>query len=202
MRSDRASLVAVIEGEPVGRHELLTLVRSQGYDARGYANAASLLGATRSAALCCVIADLAAADADAIGVIDALRRAMSAVPVVAVAGRSSVRQAVAVMKAGASDFIEKPCAAETIRAAIEDALERDDGADRTIDEASAKFASLTKREREVLSRLLSGKINKTIGRELGISPRTVEVYRAHIMTKARVDSLAELVRIARAAGMG
>ena len=122
-----------------------------------------------------------------------------AVPVIVITGHGDVALAVEALKAGAADFIEKPFDDEVLLGAIRSALAR--RVQDTRDEARlaairARLERLSAREREVLDRLVAGKPNKIIARELGISPRTVEVYRANVMTKMQADSLSELVRMA------
>lgn len=111
--------------------------------------------------------------------------------------------AVRSIKAGASDFLEMSCGPERLREAVAGALERAVGADLRDYEAAfsaARIAEMTSREREVLARLLIGGTNKTIGRELGISPRTVEAHRAHVMDRLGAHTLSDAVRMALAAG--
>ena len=114
-------------------------------------------------------------------------------------GHGDVPLAVEAMKSGAVDFIEKPFEDEVLLSAIRSALARQAQAsdrDARANEIQQRIAKLSEREREVLDRLVAGKANKVIAFELGISPRTVEVYRANVMTKMQADSLSELVRMA------
>ena len=114
-------------------------------------------------------------------------------------GHGDVPLAVEAMKAGAVDFIEKPFDDEVMLSAIRSALARQaDDRERNARAAAIqeRIDRLSDREREVLERLVAGKANKVIAYELGISPRTVEVYRANVMTKMQADSLSELVRMA------
>ena len=120
-------------------------------------------------------------------------------PVVYMTGHGDVPLAVEAMKAGAVDFIEKPFDDEVLLSAVRAALARralDNARDARVFEIQDRIKRLSEREREVLDRLVAGKANKVIAFELGISPRTVEVYRANVMTKMQADSLSELVRMA------
>jgi two-component system response regulator FixJ len=120
-------------------------------------------------------------------------------PVIVITGHGDVSLAVEAMKAGAVDFLEKPFEDDRFLAAIDSALERnrEEGA-RTAEriQIREKLALLSQREREVLDGLVAGAPNKTIAFDLGISARTVEVYRANVMTKMEAKSLSELVRMA------
>jgi two-component system, LuxR family, response regulator FixJ len=120
-------------------------------------------------------------------------------PVIVITGHGDVHLAVSAMKAGAIDFIEKPFDDDTLLTAIRSALTRhadDTQRQSRAAEVRARMETLSDREREVLDGLVAGKPNKIIAYELGISARTVEVYRANVMTKMRADSLSELVRMA------
>ncbi len=133
-----------------------------------------------------------------------LKADAAACPVILMTGHGDVALAVEAMKAGAVDFIEKPFEDEVLLHAIRDALGSQPGtpADDTAKrQAETRLADLTPRERDVLKGLLAGKINKVIAHDLGISPRTVEVYRANLMAKTNVRSMSELMRIAIAAGL-
>jgi two-component system response regulator FixJ len=125
-------------------------------------------------------------------------------PVILITGHGDVVLAVEAMKAGASDFIEKPfddtALLEAIRTAL-DARPATTGEGSARKEAEARLADLSPRERDVLQGLVAGKINKVIAYDLSISPRTVEVYRANLMAKTGARSMSELMRIALAAGL-
>ena len=120
-------------------------------------------------------------------------------PVIVMTGHADVALAVEAMKAGAVDFIEKPFDDDVLLASIRSALARADRArtrDAEGDAVRARLAALSERERQVLEGLVAGKANKVIGLDLGISPRTVEIYRANVMSKMQAGSLSELVRMA------
>ena len=123
--------------------------------------------------------------------------------VIIITGHGDVPIAVRAMKGGAMDFVEKPFVEETIVASVRQALEQTSQSRRHASDAitaTARLKLLTAREREVLNGLVAGLPNKTIAADLGISPRTVEIHRAHIMGKMQADSLSSLVRMAIAAG--
>jgi two-component system response regulator FixJ len=124
-------------------------------------------------------------------------------PVIVITGHGDVSLAVEAMKLGAVDFIEKPFDTEILLAAVQSALRQratGDEMDARRAAANAALATLSARERQVLEGLVSGNPNKTIAYDLGISPRTVEVYRANLMTKMKASSLSDLVRMALLAG--
>jgi two-component system response regulator FixJ len=125
-------------------------------------------------------------------------------PVIVMTAHGDISTAVRAMKAGAFDFIEKPFDDQALLAVIGAGLEKGDslGIESTAAAAYARIASLTAREREVLQLLMAGKPNKAIARELGLSPRTVEIHRARLMQRLEVSSLAEAVRLAIHAELG
>jgi two-component system response regulator FixJ len=126
-------------------------------------------------------------------------------PVIVLTGHGDVNVAVAAMKAGAVDFIEKPFEKAVLQSALDEAfaqIERSGRDQARSTEATVRLKALTAREHDVLLGLVRGHPNKTIAYDLGISPRTVEIYRANLMTKLGVQSLSEVLRIAFAAGLG
>jgi two-component system response regulator FixJ len=132
-----------------------------------------------------------------------LNRRAVPMPVVVITGHADVPLAVEAMRGGVIDFIEKPFADDTILAALRAALQRGQDSREIADERKImveRIGSLSTRERQVLNGLVAGQANKVVALELGISPRTVEVYRANLMTKMRASSLSELVRMALIAG--
>jgi two-component system response regulator FixJ len=123
-------------------------------------------------------------------------------PVIVITGHGDVPLAVEAMKFGAADFLEKPFDDEVLLASVRSALDRSEASaalETERAEIRARIATLTHREREVLDGLIAGHPNKIIAFDLEISPRTVEIYRANVMTKMKAGSLSELVRMALAA---
>jgi two-component system response regulator FixJ len=124
-------------------------------------------------------------------------------PVIVLTGAADVAMAVEALKTGAADFIEKPYAASVVLAAVRQALDRLDAAcarGATRRESAGRLAGLSSRERDVLDGIVAGRANKEIARRLGISPRTVEVYRANLMIKTGANSVSALIRLAVDAG--
>jgi two-component system, LuxR family, response regulator FixJ len=139
-----------------------------------------------------------------IDVLHAIQKDSNRFAAVILTGEGNVGVAVQAMKAGALDFVEKPYEAETLLRIVDVAFSRlahDSAAAAHAEQARAKIEGLSPRERDVLMGLIEGRANKVIAYELDISPRTVEIYRANLMTKLRVRSLPEALRIAFAAGL-
>jgi two-component system response regulator FixJ len=135
---------------------------------------------------------------DGLELVRRLNEMCLALPVIVMTGHGDVPLAVQAMKAGVVDFIEKPYDDETMLAAIRSALEQRDADAARAEEKTAilqRIEALSPRERQVLQGLVAGKANKVIAYDLDISPRTVEIYRAHLMTKMSARSLSELVRM-------
>ncbi len=153
----------------------------------------------------CVVTDVRMPGMTGIELIRALRERGSSIPVIVITGHGDVPMAVEAMKLGAHDFIEKPFDDEVLLTSVRNALGQ--GADTNRDgalrgEIRHRLSSLSERERQVLDRVVAGQANKVIAFDLGISPRTVEVYRANVMTKMQAGSLSELVRMAILAEIG
>jgi two-component system response regulator FixJ len=133
-----------------------------------------------------------------------LRELKLGIPVVVITGHGDVPLAVEAMKIGAVDFLEKPFDDEVLLASVRSALnrlEQDQTRQAERGDVEGRLATLSKRERDVLEGLVAGHANKQIAYDLGISPRTIEIYRANLMTKMQAGSLSELVRMALIAGM-
>ena len=199
----------VVDDDAAVRRSLALLLRSAGFSVQVHESGEAFLKAAEAAAPAgglpfgCVLLDLRMPGMDGI----AVQREMAArglgLPVVVVTAHGDVPLAVQAMRAGASDFIEKPYGGEAIIQAAEAALARGDedrARTREAAEAAARVAALTAREADVLRGLLAGRQNKVIARDLGISPRTVEIHRANLMDKLGVQSLSEALRTALAAG--
>jgi two-component system response regulator FixJ len=153
----------------------------------------------------CILLDVRMPDIDGLEVQRLLSERGITMPVIVMTGHGDISIAVQAMKAGAVDFLEKPFEKSTLLSAIEEAFRRmtvAGTASARASEAQVILAALTPRERDVLDGLARGLPNKTIAYDLDISPRTVEVHRANLMTKLRVRSLSDALRIAFSAGMG
>ena len=199
-----ASLVHVIDDDEAVRQSLEFLLKTARMQVRTYESAAAFLSVLPSVSSGCIVTDVSMPGISGVDLLRRLKELKIAIPVIVITGHGDVQLAVEAMKIGAMDFIEKPFDDEMLLASIKAALGRweKDGeqqAERT--NLLDKLAMLTKREREVLEGLVAGKPNKIIAFELGISPRTVEIYRANVMTKLSAGSLSALVRTALRAGL-
>ncbi len=201
------AIVHIVDDDEAVRRSLAMLLESLDQRVATYASAEALLAAAlapEGLAPGCQLVDVRMQAMDGIALIETLRRQGICLPTVVVTGHGDVPLAVRAMRAGAMDFVEKPYAEERIIEAVRAALCALRATDqrRVLElQSSAQVAALSPREAEVLAALVGGKANKVIALELGISPRTVEVHRAHLMEKLGVRSLPEAVRIGLAAGI-
>jgi two-component system response regulator FixJ len=195
--------VHVIDDDEAVRDSLVFLLSTVGLEARAYASAAAFLAADDAKG--CVVTDVRMPHIDGLELAKRLKAKGVDLPVIVITGHGDVPLAVEAMKAGVADFIEKPFDDDIILGAIRRALAMSSQGDQRRAEQAAsvqRLANLSPRERQVMEGLVAGKANKVIAYDLGISPRTVEIYRAHVMTKTGAASLSELVRIAMSAGVG
>jgi two-component system response regulator FixJ len=195
-------LVHVVDDDASVRDSLTMLLESAGFRVRAHGSAVSFLEAAPDRGVGCVLTDVQMPELNGLE----LQRRMSALgirlPVIVMTGHGDVPIAVQALKAGATDFLEKPFDDQQLLSAVNAAIAvsqraRDEAA--ALADIAARLATLTPREREVLDRLVAGQPNKTIAYDLGSSPRTVEVHRARVMEKMGARSLAELVRMTIAA---
>jgi two-component system, LuxR family, response regulator FixJ len=203
MPSDGAT-VHVIDDDEAVRHSLAFLLRAAKFDVKTYDSAIAFLESLPGMPVGCVITDVRMPGISGIDLLKRLHALKFAIPVIVITGHADVPLAVEAMKTGAIDFLEKPFDDEVLLASIRAAFERQEGdtsrqALRT--EVEGRIAALSNREREVLMGLVAGRANKQIAFDLGISPRTVEIYRANLMTKMQAASLSDLVRMALLAGI-
>jgi len=199
-----ANLVHVIDDDEAIRESLSFLFGTVGLEVRTYESGAVFLTALPGVNAGCIVTDVRMPGISGVDLLHRLRELGVQMPVIVITGHGDVQLAVEAMKIGARDFIEKPFDDELILGAVRTAL-NDVGRKAQHDaERSAlleRRASLTNRERDVLQGLVAGKPNKIVAYDLGISPRTVEIYRANVMTKMGAGSLSALVRMALIAGI-
>lgn len=193
------AVVHVVDDDLAVRQSLAFLLASDGLAVRLHESASAFLENVEGSASGCVVTDVRMPGIDGIEFLRRLKARGSLLPVIVMTGHADVPMAVEAMKEGAIDFIEKPFDDDLLIATIRSALGRrtrtiQDGAH--VRDAARRVGSLTERERQVLDLLVDGKANKVIAHDLGISPRTVEIYRANVMSKMQAKSLSELVRLA------
>lgn len=197
------TLVHIIDDDAAMRDSLVFLLDTAGFTVAASASAAEFLKTIPNPNLGCIVTDIRMPDMTGLELIKVLRGDGHAYPVVVITGHGDVPLAVEAMKAGVIDFIEKPFDDETlldaIRIAFRDRADQS-GSNPEREAIKARLDELSPRERDVLGGVVAGKPNKIIAHDLGISPRTVEVYRANLMTKMGAGSLSELVRMALVAG--
>jgi two-component system response regulator FixJ len=199
-----SDIVHVIDDDEASRQSLAFLLESAQIGVRTYASATMFLDLMPRTRASCVVTDVRMPGMSGIDLLRRLKELGIEVPVIVITGHGDVPLAVEAMKIGAADFLEKPFDDEVLLASVRSALRRRDGENnrrRQRVEIDARLAALSNRERDVLTGLVAGRANKQIAYDLGISPRTVEIYRANLMNKMHAGSLSELVRMALVAGM-
>ena len=192
-------VVHIIDDDEAVRDSLAFLLETAGLGARTYDSALAFLEHLPAAEPGCVVTDVRMPHMSGLELVHKLNALESGLPVVVITGHADVALAVEAMKGGAVDFIEKPFDDDAILAALRAALDRGEDRQARVGEKAAiarRLALLSTRERQVLNGVVRGKANKVVAHELGISPRTVEVYRANLMTKMQAQSVSELVRMA------
>jgi two-component system, LuxR family, response regulator FixJ len=190
-------IVHIVDDDAAVRQSLAFLLGSAGLAVRLYDSATAFLAGLPELKGGCLITDMRMPGMTGLELLHELRAKSCGLPAIVVTGHGDVPLAVEAMKAGAVDFIEKPFDQEAILSAVQAALDRAGGGDNGDGQAiKARLGTLSERERQVLDGLIAGHPNKTIAYDLGISPRTVEVYRANLMTKMAARSLSELIRMA------
>jgi two-component system response regulator FixJ len=197
--------VHVIDDDDAVRESIDFLLRSAGLTVRTYDSAASFLDAAPTIAAGCIITDVRMPGLSGIDLLRRLQEMRIGLPVIVITGHGDVPLAVEAMKCGAVDFLEKPFDDDVLLASVRSALNRSEESAAIESERAdirARIAALTQRERDVLEGLVAGHPNKIIAFKLEISPRTVEIYRANLMTKMKAGSLSELVRMTLVAGPG
>jgi two-component system, LuxR family, response regulator FixJ len=199
--SDRP-LVHLVDDDEAIRRSAGFMLKTSGFQVKGYESGVELLKEAGSLEPGCILLDIRMPGMDGLEVQHKLQQTGVSLPVIIMTGHGDVTLAVQAMKAGAVDFIEKPFEKAALLDALGegfDRLKQGEVSKERIRDAAIRIQALTGREREVLDGLAQGLPNKTIAYDLGISPRTVEIHRANLMTKLGARSLSEVLRIAFAA---
>lgn len=199
-----ARTIYLVDDEEAIRRSASFMLKTSGYTVKSYASGVEFLK-ERELMPGCVLLDVRMPGVDGLEVQRLLRERGVSLPVIVMTGHGDVATSVQAMKLGALDFLEKPFEKAVLLRAIQqglDVINRSDRAKVRGEEAQIKLGALTSREKEVLEGLARGMPNKTIGYDLEISPRTVEIHRAKLMSKLGVRSLSDALRIAFAAGLG
>ena len=193
-----AGMVHVVDDDDALRHSLLFLLDCAGIEARAYESAVAFLDRLHAMERGCIVTDIRMPGMSGLELVGKLKERGVSDPVIVITGHGDVPLAVESMKAGVSDFLEKPFDDQQLLSAVRRALDASRGIVAEEEERRGieeRIAALSGREREVLDGLVEGKPNKIIAFDLGISARTVEIYRANVMTKMQARSLSELVRM-------
>jgi RNA polymerase sigma factor (sigma-70 family) len=196
--------VFVIDDEEAVRDSMRMMLERAGYDVRAFASAEEFLEAYDPSATGCVVCDVRLGGQSGLDLQRELNRRRCALPVILITGHGDVEMAVAAVKRGAVDFIEKPFDDGRLYTSVAQALAAGREFFAKEEEISAlrnRIAELSPRQRDVMELLVDGLSSKEIGKQLGISPRTVETYRAFVMAKMGASSLAELVKMSIRAGL-
>jgi len=190
-------VVHIVDDDEAVRRSLAFMLSSAGLAVRVYDSAGAFLDGLDDLQCGCLITDVRMPEMTGLELLQRIKQRAPCLPAIVITGHGDVPLAVEAMKAGAIDFIEKPFDENAILDAVNAALEQSgegDNGDRAA--VNARIASLSERERQVLDGLVAGHPNKVIAATLGISPRTVEVYRANLMAKMHAKSLSEVIRMA------
>lgn len=198
-------LIHVVDDEDTVRRSVTFMLKTSGYQVETWSSGQAFLKEVKHAEHGCILLDVRMPEIEGLEVQRMLAERGVTMPIVIMTGHGDISIAIRAMKGGAVDFLEKPFEKAVLIGAIEEAFQRIANATnlslRAV-EAETILGALTAREREVLDGLAKGLPNKTIAYDLNISPRTVEVHRANVMTKLDVRSLSDALRIAFAAGLG
>jgi two-component system response regulator FixJ len=203
MPSDK-SIVYVIDDDEAVREALAFQLGSAGIDVRTYESAVAFLEVAPTVQSGCIITDVRMPKLSGVDLLRRLRELNLHLPVIVITAHGDIPLAVEAMRLGAVDFLEKPFEDEVLLASVRSALDKGDRDQKRQAERGnieARLAGLSKRERDVLKGLVAGHANKQIAYDLGISPRTIENYRANLMIKMQAASLSDLVRMALIAGI-
>ena len=192
-------VVHIVDDDPAMRESVAFLLNTEDLATRVYDGAHALLARVAELEPGCVVTDIRMPEMNGLELVGELKKRGVTHPVIVLTGHADVALAVEAMKAGVLDFLEKPFQDETLLNAVRAALAKDEGESskaRERAEIEARLSQLTPRERDVFEAVVAGDSNKAAAIRLGISPRTIEIYRANVMDKMQARTLSELVRMA------
>ena len=197
-------IIHIVDDDTSFRTAVARLLRAAKYEVRGYASAAEFLSSDATAGPGCILLDLRMPGVSGFDLQQSLAKIEERLPIIFLSGHGDIPATVRAMKAGAVDFLTKPVRREMLLRGVENALERDASERKSrsiLRQLHERYETLTAREREVLTHVVGGKLNKQIAFSLGTSERTIKAHRASIMDKLGVQSVAELTRMAQALGI-
>jgi FixJ family two-component response regulator len=204
MPSPAVPTVFVVDDDEAVRKAVSRLLRSAGIAAAVFASPGAFLAEYNPATPGCLVLDMAMPDFDGLQLQTVLTERGCILPIIFLTGHGDVSKSVQAMKQGAFDFLSKPVKDKDLLTAVCAAIERDAVArleQAKLSEIRTRLDTLTPREREVLEQVVSGKLNKQIASDLGITEATVKMHRAHVMAKMKVQSVAELARLTERCGI-
>jgi RNA polymerase sigma factor (sigma-70 family) len=203
--NDKIPIVFVVDDDKAVRKSLERLIKSVGLTVQAFSSAREFLESDPSAGPSCLVLDVRMPELSGIDLQKELGKMGYTIPIIFITGYGDIPMSVRTMKRGAIDFLTKPFNDQDLLDAIHRAIEKDKQTRREQDEIGTiqqRVDSLTPREREVFSLVVTGMLNKQIAYDLGMSEKTVKVHRSRVMDKMQADSLAELVRLAYKVGIG
>lgn len=203
--TDASPIVFVVDDDISVRESLEPLIRTAGWRPETYASARAFLARPPAAAPCCLVLDVSLPDLNGLELQQRIGTDRADLPIIFITGHGDVPMTVRAMKAGAVEFLTKPFSADALLGAVASAIERSRAAlqqQAGLRALEIRYGTLSQREREVMSLVVGGRLNKQIAGELSISEITVKAHRGKVMRKMRAGSLAELVTMASRLGVG
>ena len=197
-------VVFIVDDDASVRQALANLLQAVGLDVESFATAEDFLSQAPPERTSCLVLDVRLPSVSGLHIQDELVRAGNRIPIIFVSGHADVPMSVRAMKAGAVDFLTKPFRDQDLLDAVQSALRRDEARrreERSRDQLKAAYENLTPREREVLTLVASGLINKQIADKIGTAEITVKIHRSRLTQKLGARSVAELVKMAQALGL-